>query len=168
MNIEKICADIYEWASTVYSELGSGFNENILQAALAVEFRENKIKYLREPHIEIFYKDHSLGLDRPDFILLPAFKRKWEMNESIILETKVSLKLSDENRQQLKSYLISLQKNKNTTFQKTNKGILLNFLKTEEIGVKDSSKNNIETEFWTLNRISKRFYLTNVLPRTSR
>ena len=40
----------------VYDELGSGFKEDTLQQALAIAFRQSNIKYLRENHLEIFYK----------------------------------------------------------------------------------------------------------------
>ena len=148
MNIENVTKDIFLWATNVYNELGSGFNETVLQSALAIEFRENKIKYLREPHIEIFYKEHVLGLDRPDFVLLTPTKKLWNMQYPIIVETKVSMKLSNENRQQLKSYLRSFPRNKNSSLQKTSGGILLNFLKTEEFGEQINGNEKIELEFW--------------------
>ena len=60
-------------AEEVYDELGSGFKEDTLQQALAIAFRQSNIKYLRETHLEIFYKKESLGLFRLDFFI-PAQK----------------------------------------------------------------------------------------------
>ena len=148
MNVEAICNDIYELAKEIYSELGGGFNETVLQNALAIELRENGINYLKEVNIEIFYKGHSIGTDRPDFILLSTRKRSWELNEPMVLETKVSDKIRKEHRQQLKSYFKSFPHNKNPVVQKINKGILLNFLKTEELLSEEETKPEIMVEFW--------------------
>ena len=164
MNIENISKDIFRWVTNVYNELGSGFNESVLQSALAIEFRENKIKYLREPHIEIYYKEQVLGLDRPDFVLLPPVKKNWELNDPIIVETKVSMKLSNENRQQLKSYLKSFPRNKNSTLQKTAAGILVNFLKTEEFGEQENDKLKVEIECWEYKNRTDSVRLVYMLP----
>jgi len=67
MKIKKICQDLFKMANNIYSELGGGFNETVNQNALAIELRENKINYLKEVNIEIFYKGNSIGTDRPDF-----------------------------------------------------------------------------------------------------
>ena len=81
-------------AEEVYRELGSGFKEDTLQQALAIAFREAKVNYLRETHIEIFYKKESLGLLRLDF-LLPAQKHnKWELKSPIVIETKSTSKIN--------------------------------------------------------------------------
>ena len=52
----KCTNHIYTLAQNVYEELGSGFKEDTLQQALAIAFRKSKVNYLRETHIEIFYK----------------------------------------------------------------------------------------------------------------
>ena len=72
-----LCDDLYNISVDIFSELGSGFNEAVYQNALGIEFRKRNIKYLKEVNIEIYYKDHSVGLDRPDFILLPSRKKGW-------------------------------------------------------------------------------------------
>jgi len=167
VNIEKISLDIYKRALDVYNELGSGFNESVLQSALSVEFRDAGVKYLREPHIEIFYKKQAVGLDRPDFILLPKGIKGWQMEDPLILETKVSAKLSNEYRQQLKSYFVSIPYNKNTTLQKTKSGILLNFLKTEDFEEGEATKNAVEIEFWGFIKRSKSMKLRYSLPKTN-
>ena len=76
-NLNILCDDLYNISVDIFSELGSGFNEAVYQNALGIEFRKWNIKYLKEVNIEIYYKDHSVGLDRPDFILLPSRKKGW-------------------------------------------------------------------------------------------
>ena len=76
--------------------------------ALAVEFRENKIDFLRETSIEL-YKNHALGLGELDFLIYPCM----DLKETIMIETKVASKLSDSHRQQLKNYLVSAPSNIN-------------------------------------------------------
>ena len=161
MKIKKIYQDLFKMANNIYSELGGGFNETVNQNALAIELRENKINYLKEVNIEIFYKGNSIGTDRPDFVLLASKKKDWNLTEPIVLETKVSSKLTNDNRQQLKSYLKSFPHNKNSLLKSINKGILLNFLKTEDFKNKDeeSEKPKIEIEFWSFNRDSNEMEL---------
>ena len=55
-----------------------------LHAALAIEFRERSIAYLREPHLEVFYRGQCIALDRPDFVV-------WTDNDGVpglLLEVK--------------------------------------------------------------------------------
>ena len=118
MKIKTISNDIFNLAHNVYKELGGGFNEAVLQKAFAIELREAKIKYLQEVNIEIFYKGHSIGTDRPDFLLLTPAKSNWALSDPLILETKWSNKLTNDNRMQLKSYFKSLPRNKNSTLHK--------------------------------------------------
>ncbi len=68
-NVVKIGKAIKKMAKEVYSNLGSGFNEDIYQRALAVEFGRSGMEYSREMNIEIYYKGYPLNLDRPDFIV---------------------------------------------------------------------------------------------------
>ena len=164
MNIGAISKDIFNLAHKVYKELGGGFNETVLQKAFAIELREAKIKYLQEVNIEIFYKGHSIGTDRPDFLLLTPAKSNWALSDPLILETKWSNKLSNDNRMQLKSYLKSLPRNKNSTLHKTSTGILLKFLKTEEFVPGKQSIPEIELEFWEYNKRRDSMKLKYVLP----
>lgn len=150
MNIRIICEDIFTIATSIHEELGGGFNEVVNQNAFAIELREKKIDYLKEVNIEIFYKNHSIGTDRPDFIILPPGKKKWELSNPIVLETKVAPKFTDDHRQQLKSYLKSFPQNIHTTLKRITDGILLRFQKSESY--KDVSgpisDNPIELEYW--------------------
>jgi len=111
----------------VRNNLGGGFKEEIYQNALAIEFRKNKIEYLKEVNIEIFYKGESVGCDRPDFIITKIGK----YNKPIVLELKVTDRLTDDNRLQLKSYCTSLPRNKTPVLNGFGGGILMAFPKNE-------------------------------------
>ena len=111
MNAQKICDDLFNIATGIYNELGGGFNEAVHQNALAIEFRDNGIKYIKEVNIEVFYKGQSVGTDRPDFVLLSSRKKSWNLNEPLVIETKVASNITNDHIQQLKSYLKSFPHN---------------------------------------------------------
>lgn len=121
----KIAYKIKGLGESVKKQLGCGFDESIYQNALAIEFRRNNIKYLKEVNIEIFYRGESVGVDRPDFIItnIDNFRKP------ILLELKVADKISEDHKRQLKSYHISLPHNKNPILRDFAGGILLSFLK---------------------------------------
>lgn len=165
MNINVISTDLFNIASNIYSELGGGFNETINQNALAIEFRNIGIKYLKEVNIEIFYKEQSVGVDRPDFVLLSSKKKIWELNKPIVLEIKVGQEIKNDPRQQLKSYLKSFPYNKNEVLQKITKGILLKFLKSEDFINPEKTNSDIELEFWSYNRKTNSMKMLLRLPQ---
>ena len=53
--LKSIVVKIKNLEEEVRKSLGCGFLETILQNALAIEFRKNKIEYLIEVNIKIFY-----------------------------------------------------------------------------------------------------------------
>jgi len=151
-DFKYFCEDLFSISSDIYSELGSGFNETVYQNALGIEFRKRNIKYLKEVNIEIFYGEHSIGIDRPDFIVYPSRRKGWGFKYPIVIETKVCPQLSNEHRAQLKSYLKSLPKNKNNEFKTVKNGLLLKFLKSEDFIEDEKTKRLVEIEFWTAQR----------------
>lgn len=125
--LKNVGYKIKKLGEEVRKNLGCGFTEAIYQNALAIEFRNNKIEYLKEVNIEIFYKGESLGADRPDFIVTKA----GALNKPFIIETKVSDKISDDHRTQLQSYCTSLPFNNNPVLKDIAGGMLLTFPKCE-------------------------------------
>ena len=166
MIIKKICAELFKIAEAIHGELGGGFNEAINQNALAIELREAKIDYLKEVNIEIFYKEQSIGTDRPDFIILPPGKKRWEMKKPIVLETKVAPKFTDDHRQQLKSYLKSFPHNKHTNLKGIAEGILLKFHKSDSYKDLNAPIANtpIEIEYWRYSKRTNKIMLKFKLP----
>lgn len=140
----KCTNHILALAEEVYRELGSGFKEDTLQQGLAIAFRGAKVNYLRETHIEIFYKKESLGLLRLDF-LLPAQKhKKWELKSPIVIETKSTSKINNDAHLQLKNYLLSLPRNDSKELKGIKEGILLNWRNNLEPTDKGEAGTEIE------------------------
>ena len=145
----KCTNQILSLAEEVYDELGSGFKEDTLQQALAISFREANVKYLRETHLEIFFKKESLGLFRLDF-LIPAQKhKKWQLKNPIVIETKSSSKLNNDAHLQLKNYLISLPKNSSEELKKVSEGILLNWKNNLDPMSTGKELKGTEIELWS-------------------
>jgi len=163
-DFKYLCNDLFTISNNIFSELGSGFNEAVYQNALGIEFRKRNIKYLKEVNIEIYYKDHSVGLDRPDFILLPSRKKGWNFKFPLVLETKVTPQITNEHRAQLKSYLKSLPKNRNNDLKNVKQGILLKFLKSEDFINSENSKHLIEIELWGHQKARDKIKLIYTLP----
>lgn len=136
-------------SNNVYKHLG-GYEERFIQMALAVELRESNIDFLRETSIELFYKNHALGLGELDFLIFPCI----DLKETIIIETKVTSKLSDSHRQQLKNYLVSAPSNINKSLGSVKKGILINYKNVEEYdeGKCTSPEDGITFEIWELKK----------------
>ena len=150
-NIIKCTNHFLDLAEQVYEELGSGFKEDTLQQALAIAFRESNIKYLRETHLEIFFRKESLGLFRLDF-LIPAQKhKKWQLKEAIIIETKSASKLNNDAHLQLKNYLISLPKNSSEELKNIKEGILLNW-KNNQDPSEEENLHGTQIELWSLKK----------------
>jgi GxxExxY protein len=82
-------------AMKVHSELGPGFTEKVYQEALAIEFSERGIPFVREKEIHAIYKGVVLeGTFIPDFICY----------DKIIVELKAVKELDDIHRSQAINY----------------------------------------------------------------
>lgn len=121
--LKSIALKVKKMGEEVTRNLGCGFIEPIYQNALAIEFRNKGVEYLKEVNIEIFYKGESVGVDRPDFIVTKI----GGCSKPILLELKVTDKISDGHRQQLKSYCTSLPRNNNPVLNGFAGGILMSF-----------------------------------------
>ena len=136
----------------VYSHLGGlNFDEKDFQIALGHELTNKGIEYLRETHIELYYKDIPIKLGAPDFYL------NREVPPTII-EIKLGASISNTNRQQLKMYLVSIKRNPKSILKNVKNGILINFLKEDpttyesEVTQKRKELFKIEIEKFTLNK----------------
>ena len=82
-------------AMKVHSELGPGFTEKVYQEALAIEFTERGIPFIREKEIHASYKGVVLNATFiPDFICY----------DKIIVELKAVKELDDVHRSQAINY----------------------------------------------------------------
>ena len=136
----------------VYNHLGGlNFDEKDFQVALGYELTKKGIEYLRETHIELYYKDVPIKLGAPDFYL----------NKEVpptIIEIKLGSSISNSNRQQLKMYLVSIRRNPKSIVKNVKNGILINFLKEDpstyesEVIQKRKELYKVEIEKFTLNK----------------
>ncbi len=116
---------ISELCLEVYSHLGGlNFDEKDFQLALGHELTKKGIEYLRETHIELYYKDIPIKLGAPDFYLNKE-------SPPTIIEIKLGASISNSNRQQLKMYLVSIKRNPKSILKNVKNGILINFLKED-------------------------------------
>lgn len=153
--LNKIATDVYD---------GTGvYDETSIQTALGIEFRDKNIKFLREFNIEVFYKNYPLTLNKLDFLIFPD--KSLDLNEPVIIETKVSSKISDEHRQQVRNYLKSAPLNSSEDLKKIKYGIILNFKKTEKykdgINEKLEDTDKITIEVWEMTK-DKEFKLLSL------
>lgn len=92
----------------VHNALGNGFQEVIYQRALAIEMEKNKIVFLRECEMPIFYDNISIGTRRVDFLV----------EEKILVEMKAVTKLENVHLAQGLNYIEAF---------KLEIGLLINF-----------------------------------------
>ena len=151
--VTKFTDVITKLAKDVYDHLGDGFSEDIYQKALAYELRENKIDYLRETVIELFYKNQMVGLGEIDFYFPVQKKSKFELNKPLILETKYTTKLDSTHRAQLRQYLMSAKQNQSKLLSKVDTGFLLNWQKKADYDeIRIAPEYPIESEIWVFTK----------------
>jgi GxxExxY protein len=93
----------------VYNNMGFGFLENVYQECLEIELSEQKIQFVSQKELKIFYKNRELKQKYiPDFICY----------DKIIVEIKAVKQISEEHKAQVFNYL-KATKNK--------LGLLVNF-----------------------------------------
>ena len=82
-------------AMRVHSKLGSGFQEVIYQRALALEMAAQKIHFIREHEMPIYYREQRIGTRRADFLV-----------EGVVsVELKAIIQLDDIHLAQAINYL---------------------------------------------------------------
>ena len=148
--MKKFIEKISDISKKVFNQL-SGMNEQYIQTAMGIEFRKNKIKFMREAGLELFYDNHPIGLHELDFLIMPCL----DIKNPLIIEVKVSTGLTEDHRQQLKNYLRSAANNENIIINKVTEGLLINFKKSEKFvqsSGKEKETSDVEIELWNLNK----------------
>ena len=87
--------DVEKCLQCVFSELGSGYTENVYHKALEVELQNNNISYETEVVMPITYKGKRIAYIRLDFMV----------GNNIIIELKSVAKLTDLHKLQVQRYL---------------------------------------------------------------
>jgi len=140
-----ICLEIYDHLG------GLNFDERDFQIALGYEFTKKGIEYLRETHIELYYKDIPIKLGAPDFYLNKE-------SPPTIIEIKLGASITNSNRQQLKMYLLSIKRNPKSIIKNVRVGMLINFLKEDPFTYKSEVIKN-KKEFYKVE--IEKFQLNN-------
>ena len=148
--MEKFLKLVNQISHKVYKQL-SGMEEKHFQIALGIEFRRNKIDFMREAGVELFYETNPIGLHELDFLVTPCL----DLNIPLIIETKVGSNITEDSRQQLRNYLRSATLNKNAIIKKIDTGLLINFRKSETFVDSNRKKKellDVEIEVWKLQK----------------
>lgn len=106
--VDEITYKIIGCAMNVHNTLGNGFQEVIYQRALAIEMDWEKLQFIRELEMPIYYRGKEVGTRRVDFLI----------EDCILVELKALSKLEDVHLAQGLNYL--------TAFN-LETGLLLNF-----------------------------------------
>jgi|TARA_B100000287_G_scaffold113470_1_gene105674 GxxExxY protein len=144
--VQKFLQNLEKISLKVFTQL-SGMEEKHFQTALGIELRKNKIDFMREAGLELFYDNHPIGLHELDFLVTPCL----DLKEPIIIETKIGVSIDENSRQQLRNYLRSALKNDNSLIKKIKMGIVLNFKKTEifiDNQKKKKASKDVQIEVW--------------------
>ena len=136
----------------IQRELGAGFKENVLQAALAVEFINSRVAYEKEFSLDVLYKKHPVGYIVADFYI--PQQKNFGIKEDIIIETKqAALENKIEYLSQLKIYLKS--RAKHLSKENTCKAMLIQWNKKDHLsedGLTLEFSSNIKVEVWELDK----------------
>lgn len=92
---EALTRRIIGCAMQVHSRLGNGFQEVIYQRVLGIEMELNKLQFVREQEMLIYYREKSIGSRRVDFFV----------ENSIMVEIKAITRLEDVHLTQALNYL---------------------------------------------------------------
>ena len=98
-------------AMRVHSVLGPGLREKPYERALAIEFEEEGIAFIRQPSFQIFYRQRPVGDCQPDFLVA----------DEIVVDCKSIASIGDNEVGQVINYLKITGKRV---------GLLLNFRNT--------------------------------------
>jgi GxxExxY protein len=90
------CYKVIGACMAVHRELGNGFLESVYQEALAIEFKQQGIPFIREKVIPVIYKSVALH---------SVFKADFVCYDSIILELKALSALTGDHSSQVINYL---------------------------------------------------------------
>jgi GxxExxY protein len=81
----------------VYNELGYGFDEKTYQKAVAIAFKDSKIKFQEQVHAPLAYRGNKVGLNFFDFFI----------DDRVVLELKKGDRFSKTHIDQVYKYLMS-------------------------------------------------------------
>ena len=150
--MKQFYEQVTKFTKRIQKELGAGFKESILQAALAVEFIQAKIEYEKELSLDVLYKKRPIGYIIADFYI--PKQNNFGISEDIIIETKqATLEEKAEYLSQLKIYLKSRAKHLGK--EHISKAILIQWDKKDCLAEDHNSITftaDIKIDVWELQR----------------
>lgn len=110
--VRPAISPITQIAHEVYTDLGSGFSEDVYDRAMQVSLRLAGIEYESQKVVELRYKDHCVGEGYPDLVVRLG-------QQKVVVELKaVSSELGECEEKQLRNYMKILG---------VERGLLINF-----------------------------------------
>ncbi len=102
MLLKEECYKIIGARMSVHKELGSAFLESVYQEALALEFTEQNIPFVKEKALDVYYRGNKLEkVYYADFLCY----------DRIIVELKVANSIAEAHVSQALHYLAALKMN---------------------------------------------------------
>jgi len=95
LKYNELTSKIIGLAMKVHRTLGNGFQEVIYQRALDIEFKKDRLNFVREFEMSIFYEGLEIGTRRADFFV----------EGKILIELKALIELEDVHLAQIMNYL---------------------------------------------------------------
>lgn len=124
--IRQLIAVIKECASSILTELGPGWREDIYQHAMEVALRDKGIMYENQRPLPITYNGHVIGDVIPDLVV-------WLKNDgqkvALVVELKSEPGIREEFRVQVERYIKELRKQIREDETVFPTGVLINFIK---------------------------------------
>lgn len=118
----------------VFKELNYGFREKVYQYAISLELKRNKISFIREVYIPIFYMGRKISRYYIDFLI----------DNKIALEIKVADRFYQSHVSQLLSYLKSANLKLGILAIVTPKGIRIKRFANTKKGLPPNSSRNTQ------------------------
>src|SRR5438045_3427576 len=109
--LSELTGNIIGCAMKVHSTLGNGFQEVIYQRCLAIELEKQRLRFVRELEMSIFYEGIHVGTRRVDFLV----------EDKVMVELKAITQLEKASLAQALNYLEAY---------KLEIGLLINFGET--------------------------------------
>ncbi len=94
-SLDQLTHRVIGAAIAVHRELGPGFPEYVYEEALAIELTEQKIRFLRQAKVNVFYRERLVGQGQLDI---------W-VDQQLVLELKAVEQLHPKHHAQTKAYL---------------------------------------------------------------
>ncbi|NPV02271.1 MAG: GxxExxY protein [Brevinematales bacterium] len=94
-DINELSHEIIGYAIELHKNLGPGLLESLYEKAMIYELKTNNVKFVSQPVIPVFYKNHKIGEHRLDLLI----------EDTIIVELKSVERHDPVFEAQLLSYL---------------------------------------------------------------